>query len=122
MAKAASLPLSVAKSGLFINGDAKGLATIQSAKGGDILVATQNQDSLKAYRQTTIGTKPKKYIKLKADDFYADVTYKNGSKKRIEFYYGSTYLSQSSRNLQVDAGIAKITVTGYDGKKRDVSN
>lgn len=115
-------PLSVAKSGLFINGDAKALAAIQSAKRGDILVATQNQDSLKVYRQTGIGMKPKKYIKLKGDDFFADISYKNGSKKRVEFYYGSTYLSQSSRNLQVDADVSKITITGYAGKKREITN
>jgi hypothetical protein len=115
-------PLSIAQSGLFINGDAKGLATVQSAKEGDVFVATQNQDSLKVYKQTGNTTKPKKYIKLKPDDFYADITYKNNRKKRVEFYYGSTYLSQSSRNLEVDADVAKITITGYTGKKRDVTN
>jgi hypothetical protein len=115
-------PLSIAQSGLFINGDAKGLAAVQSANGGEVFVATQNQDSLKVYKQTGNISKPKKFIKLKPDDFYADITYKNNSKKRVEFYYGSTYLSQSSRNLEVDADVAKITITGYTGKKRDVTN
>jgi hypothetical protein len=114
-------PLSVAQSGLFVNGDGKGFATIQSAKGGDVFVATQNQDSLKVYRKA--GNNPaKKYIKLKPDDFYADITYKNNSRKRVEFYYGSTYLSQSSRSLPVDADITKITITGYSGKKREIAN
>jgi hypothetical protein len=111
--------LSIAQSGLFVNGDAKGLATIQSAQGGDVFVATQNQDSLKVYKPATNVTK--RSIKLRADDFYADIVYKNNSKKRVEFYYGSTYLSQSSRNLEVDANVAKITITGYGGKKRDVN-
>jgi hypothetical protein len=115
-------PTTVAQSGIFVNGDGKSLGTIQSAKGGDVFVASQNQDSLKTYRQNTSGLKPKKYIKLQPDDFYADITYKNNTKKRVEFYYGSSYLSQSSRNLQVDADVAKITITGYSGKKREINN
>lgn len=38
--------LPVAKSGFFVKGDAKGLAQIHTAKNEDLLIATQNQDSL----------------------------------------------------------------------------
>ena len=34
--------------------------------------------------------------------FSADVIYKDGHKKHIEFYYGNTYLSQSSRKFEDD--------------------
>jgi hypothetical protein len=43
--KFSSLP--VTQSGFFVHGDAKGLATIHTAKGDDLFIATQNQDSVK---------------------------------------------------------------------------
>lgn len=109
-------PLSIAQSGIYVAGDGKGLASVQSTKG-DLLVATQNQDSIKVFRKT--GANPaKRYIKLKPDDFYADIMLKNGGKKHVEFYYGSTYLSQSSRVLELDANTADVTITSYSGRKR----
>ena len=107
------------KSGFFVNGDAKGLAKIHTAKNEDIIVATQNQDSVKVYSQNPVYAKNVlKCITLKPDDFYADVVYKDGKKSRIEFYYGSTYLSQSSRRFPVDKNYKAITITNYKGIKR----
>ena len=61
-----------------------------------------------------------KWIDLKPDDFYADVIYKDGKKRRIEFYYGSTYLSQSSRKFPIDKNYKIVTITNYKGLKRNV--
>jgi hypothetical protein len=112
--------LSMPQSGLYINGDAKGFATIQSAKGNELFIATQNQDSLKVYQKAV--NRQSKVIRLKADDFYADITYKNKAKKRVELYYGSTYLSQSSRVLPIDPQVSKIIITNYRGQKRELTN
>jgi hypothetical protein len=111
---------SMAESGLCISGDAKGFATVQSAKGNEVFIATQNQDSLKVYEK--IGNGQSKFIRLNPDDFYADVIYKDLRKRRIEFYYGSTYLSQSSRTLQVDPKASKVIITDYRGRKREIRN
>jgi len=114
---------SIARSGIFVNGDAKGLAIVHSAKGTDLLVATQNQDSLKVYQKTnTNAAAIKKWIKLNPDDFYAEITYKDNRKKNVEFYYGSTYLSQSSRIFEVDKDAVKVLITNYRGKKREIVN
>ena len=111
----------VAKSGFFVKGDAKGLATLHTAKNEDIVIATQNQDSLMVFSKNPVYSKNiLKWINLKPDDFYADVIYKDGKKRRIEFYYGSTYLSQSSRKLPVEKDFEKITITNYKGIKRKV--
>lgn len=107
------------QSGLCISGDAKGLAIIKTANN-ELIVATQNQDSIKVYQQT--GIKPYKWIKLNPNDFYAEVTYKNSTKQKVEFYYGSTYLSQSSRGLKVDPNVTKIIIADYSGRKREVKN
>lgn len=113
--------LSIQKSGFFVKGDAKGLAKIHTAKNEDIWIATQNQDSLLVYaRNRKEITVDAKWIKLKSDDFYADIIYKNGKKRRIEFYYGSTYLSQSSRKFLIPQEAAKITIANFNGNKREV--
>jgi hypothetical protein len=111
--------IKMTQSGLCINGDAKGLATVQAAEKV-LFVASQNRGSLKVYEKTT--PERSRVIKLRPDDFYADVTYKNGRKQRVEFYYGSTYLSQSSRVVKVDAGVSNLIITGFKGKTRAIKN
>jgi hypothetical protein len=112
--------VSMTQSGLSISGDAKGLASLRSAKGNELFIATQNQDSLKVYQKTAIGQS--KWLQLAPTDFYADIVYKDAKKRRTEFYYGSTYLSQSSRALKIDPNISKITITDYRGRKREIKN
>ena len=109
-----SVPL--AQSGFFIAGDAKGLARIHTAKHEDIILATQNQDSLKVYARTSASAK---WISLRPDDCCATVSYANNKESRLEFYYGSTYLSQSSRKIAVSNNIVKMVITNFKGMKRD---
>jgi len=113
--------LFIEESGFFVRGDAKGLARIHTAKNEEIWIATQNQDSLLVYGKTIKSKEGDgKWINLKPDDFCADILYKDGKKRRIEFYYGSTYLSQSSRTFFIEKEAARITVTNFKGGKREV--
>ena len=114
-----SIPL--AKSGFFVNGDAKGLATVHTAKGEDILLATQNQDSVKVFSRKAIGSGNKnKWITLNPEDFCADIAFNDNRKRRIEFYYGSTFLSQSSRKIPLTKDVVKVVITDFKGNKREV--
>ena len=112
--------MAIAKSGFFVRGDGKGLATLHTAKNEDIIIATQNQDSLLVFKKNIKEPVNQKWIHLKPDDCCATLVYKDGRKSKMEFYYGSTYLSQSSRELFVDKKIAKITVTNFKGIRRQV--
>lgn len=112
--------MSLTESGFFVSGDAKGLATLHTTKKEDLLIATQNQDSLAVFRNTKTNTKNiVKWIDLNADDFSADILYKDGSKRRVEFYYGNTYLSQSSRKFPLEKTVKKITVCNFKGDIRE---
>lgn len=111
--------ISLAQSGLLVPGDAKGFATVRSSDGSNLFVATQNQDVIKAYKETSAKAKN---IKLKPTDAYAMLNLKNGSKKRVEFYYGSSFLSQSSRTMDVGSDVKDITIVDYKGNKRQVAN
>jgi hypothetical protein len=114
-------PADAARTGFFVKGDAKGLASVHTAKNEDIIIATQNQDSLLIFSRNPVHSNGVgKWINLKPDDFYADAIYRDGRKRRIEFYYGSTYLSQSSRKLAIENNFKTITITNYKGIKRKV--
>jgi hypothetical protein len=113
-----ALPLS--ETGVFVNGDAKGLSSIRLANGGNLLVATQNQDSIKAFSGAAKSTNANRWIKLQKDDWFADIEYKGNKKRKVEFYYGSTFLSQSSRGLAVDDEVVGVIITDFRGNKRKV--
>ncbi len=119
--KGAFEPMTVAKSGFFVNGDGKGLALIHTAKNEDVLIATQNQDSLLLFKKNPLlSTTTLNWITLKPDDCSALITFKDGRKRKMEFYYGATYLSQSSRTIPIDKSYAKMTITNFKGVKREV--
>ena len=112
----------IAESGFFVKGDAKGLATIHSARNEELLLATQNQDSLLVFRKKEVknGDVPK-WISVSSQDVSADIVFSDNRKRRIEFYYGSTFLSQSSRKILMDKGVVKVVITDFKGNKRDVT-
>ncbi len=109
----------VAASGFYVNGDGKALATLHTAINGDILIASQNQDSLKIFAATS-KTSGKDWFTLLPGDFSAAVFYANGSKRKMEFYYGAGFLSQSSRTVAIDAAATRITITDFKGNKREM--
>ena len=109
------------QSGFFVPDDGKALATLHTAKNEDVLIATQNQDSLLVFSPKSLTTKRiVKWVDLKPDDFSAEIIFKDGSKRKLEFYYGSAYLSQSSRKLPIEKNMKKITVTNFRGNKREL--
>ncbi|WP_008588177.1 VCBS repeat-containing protein [Niabella soli] len=114
-------PLTVTASGFFVKGDGKGIAAIHTAGDAEAIIVTQNQDSLLLFAANPVkAATPKKWIHLLPGDFSAAVLLDNGKTRKMEFYYGSTYLSQSSRSLPVDSNMRQIIITDFKGVKRKV--
>ncbi|HUQ96987.1 MAG TPA: hypothetical protein VM010_04925, partial [Chitinophagaceae bacterium] len=111
-------PVPGAASGFFVPGDGKGLGVVYTAKKEVLYLATQNSDSLLVYHKTIAGGL--KWLEVKKDDLYAELVYAANKKRRVEFYYGATFLSQSSRMLPVDKAVVKVIITGANGAKRNV--
>ncbi|MFD1003430.1 VCBS repeat-containing protein [Ohtaekwangia kribbensis] len=112
------LPLSIKQSGLLIDGNAKALSELVDGKGKLLLLATQNNDTLKVFENTVT---PGKYIAIQANDAYAIMTHANGKKSKHEFYYSSGYLSQSSRRLAVTPDVKQAVIYSYTGTSRTVT-
>ena len=106
--------VNVQQSGFVVDKDAKGLSKLILGDGREVILAGVNNDKLKA--QLVNGAK--KYFKAAQEDSYAIVKLKNGKTYRQEFYYGSTYLSQSSRSLGFSDKIVSFEVYNFSGRKK----
>lgn len=107
-------PNSILQSGIFIPGNGKGLVALRGDNGNYLVAAGQNRGPLKVYELKN----KKEPVKIKPDDIYAVVTLKNGKKRKIEFYFGYSFLSQSGRTLFVDSTVSAIEITNLKLEKR----
>ena len=80
------------------------------------MLATQNDGPLKAFSGAHRHAVP-----LQRLDRYALLTFEDGSVQKEEFFYGSTYLSQSSRVLWVPPSVEEIVIVGSNGQRRAMS-
>lgn len=103
------------ESGFFVDRDARSLASVATREGRDMLVASQNNDSLRVF---SASYESRDAIKLKLLDRYATLTYEDGSTRRIEFTYGASYLAQSSRVMRLPASVEKVTIVGVNGERQ----
>ena len=108
------LPLSILESGIFIPGNGKALVKLKSANGGYLIAASQNKSALKVFELKN----KERLIALGANDVSANISFKNGKGRKLEFYYGSSFLSQSGRFIRFTNNIKSITVTDSKGEKR----
>ncbi len=113
--------LTIARSGFFVPGDGKALATLHNALNADLLIATQNQDSLLIYEKTIPEDSNQKiWLSLLPGDFSAEIFFKDKTVQKKEFYYGAGFLSQSSRKFPVDRDVLKVVITNYQGNQRTI--
>ncbi|MCW3087411.1 MAG: RNA-binding protein, partial [Sediminibacterium sp.] len=102
--------LSILESGIYLPGNGKALVKLKDARGNYLLAASQNRGALKIFE----GKRKTSLLTVGPGDAYAVFTYKNGLSRRNEFYYGSSFLSQSARFVNLDSNLVSAIV--YDSK------
>jgi hypothetical protein len=105
--------LSIMESGIYIPGNGKAAVQLKGSHGL-LVAASQNRGKLKVYRSRDSS----RVIHVLPNDMNALIEYKNGLKRKEEFYYGSSFLSQSSRFVVFSPNISRITITDNKGNKR----
>jgi enediyne biosynthesis protein E4 len=106
------MPLSILQSGFYVPNDGKAL--VQCVVNNKLqLLASQNQDQLKVFQSKQQNDT---IIKAMPNELYAMLTLKNGQRRKVEFGYGSSFLSQSSRFIVVNRNIALVEMV--DAKKQ----
>jgi len=109
-------PLSIVESGIFISGDGKGLSKLKGADGSLLLAVTQNLGPVEVYKKKQSS----KIIEAAPGDAFAILTFNDGKKQKIEFNYGSSFLSQSPRCFLLPSKVSKCDITDQNGKTRSV--
>ncbi|HYI78659.1 MAG TPA: VCBS repeat-containing protein [Chryseolinea sp.] len=107
------------ESGFKVDGDAKALGKLKNGADEELFIATQNLDSVRVFK---IHEKPKVTRSFQAlpMDSYAELHHENGALERVEFYYGSGYLSQSTRSIIVPSTVTSMKIYDYSGNQRNL--
>jgi hypothetical protein len=104
------------KSGFYVGSDAKALVNVITASGGDLWMASQNRDSLKVFE--SIRVPDEEVISLAPDEISGEISFNDGRKQRIEFYYGSGAMSQSSRMFRMPTDCRELVLYRAKGESR----
>ena len=95
--------------------DKSGNYSFENINEGNYLVAaSQHQDALKLYQLKRMV----KNVRIAPDDISAVVIDKNNKSRKEEFYYGNSFLSQSSRFIVVDSSVQSVTIRNARGRTR----
>lgn len=66
----------------------------------------------------TINYTSRRWLSLKPFNVRMEIRYRDGRKEHREFYYGSTYLSQSGRRLALGEDVTGVMVFDFNGRGR----
>ncbi len=104
-----------AATGFKADGDVKSLVQIFSPQGIATVLAGNNSAPMGAYELQ----KNQQIVPVKNNDRYTVISKRNGQSYRQEFYYGSNYLSQTSRMLRVGKDVISIIIYDSNSNRRE---
>ncbi len=101
--------------GFLNDDDGSGLALMRNKQGNISIIVANSDGPLKIF-ETPGG----KNIQIGKEAQSAVFTFKDGRQMKFEFYYGSGYLSQSTRSLSLSPEISEISIVNFDGEAKKV--
>ncbi|MCG7857906.1 VCBS repeat-containing protein [Flavihumibacter sediminis] len=110
-------PMQISRSGFYIPGNGKSLVKLRKQGGATLLAAAQNRGPVKIFEWKNAP----KWIPVEPGDNYAELTYQNGRKQKMELHYGSSFLSQSGRFINAGKNLKEIKMVNAKGNNRIVS-
>ena len=110
-------PQSIYKSGFYIPGNGKALVKLKSASNQPLIAASQNRGPLKLYAWRN----PVKLVNFLPGEVYATLIYTDGHKRKVEYFKGDSFLSQSSSYIITSSNLASIIFTDYNKKERTIT-
>ncbi|MDW3645681.1 MAG: VCBS repeat-containing protein [Bacteroidia bacterium] len=108
--------LEISESGFYLPGDAKALVRFRDGEGNTRIMASQNSDKLKVFAQRVAVD----YVELTPFEFSGYFHFPDGTKQVWELGYGTSFLSQSSRAIQVPEGVKSVEIHDTEGNIRRV--
>jgi enediyne biosynthesis protein E4 len=105
------------QAGISIPSNGKALVKLKVGNNY-VIAASQNQGYVELFSMRN----NKKMISLQANENAAIIYLKNGQVRREEYYFGSSFLSQSGRYILLNEKINKVEITNIKGEKRLILN
>jgi len=113
--------LPIRESNFVVDTDAKSLGLLRRANNIPLYVATANRDSLQAWEQSPSVYSPRfQWITPGRTDVGAELIWDGGKVEKRELYYGSGYLSQSTRAIPIFSGVQEVWLKDSAGNRRKV--
>lgn len=107
--------LSLNDTHFYVPGNAKALVNVNLNNGNELFIASQNNDSL---RVMEYNKKIKAMIEpFQFDEVKAIITFKDGSKRIQEAYWGDSFKSQSARKILISDKMKAINFFRKKGEK-----
>ena len=106
----------ILQSGIYIPGNGKALVCLRGQNNHYLAAAAQNRGPLKIFELKRKLTN----VLLLPEDISAELIYKNGISRKLEFYYGSSFLSQSGRFTEADENMKSIVISNSHGGIRKI--
>lgn len=110
-------PIPILQTGWFVPGNAKALVKLKGPSGEMLIAASQNRGPMKIFRVNKKITR----IEVEPDDVAAIIAFANNKSLRQELNWGASFLSQSSRFLNLPPGARSVVVINSKGGKRTVN-
>lgn len=104
------------ESGFYVERDAKALSKIQTDQSHYIYLASRNNDELKAHEWQSRN----QIVPINKNERFALIAKDDGTSYKKEFYWGATYLSQSSRSFVLPNDVKSVQIFDHTGKSRTV--
>ena len=104
--------------GLEVPGESRAVAKMMGADGREIILVSRYNQSLLAFRSAVQSPS----VFMPKADVQQVLIYQNSKPTlKKELYYGSGYLSQSSRKLMVESGVDSVVTVNYKGERSKVA-
>ncbi|MFC4873304.1 VCBS repeat-containing protein [Negadavirga shengliensis] len=114
--KGGFLPMGSAESGFLVPGDAKALVCLHHETKGVVYIASQNRGPLRTFALAHPGENPGHY---RVPPQVSKVVFEleTGKTRSAEVYYGSGFLSQSSRMVRRPNGVKSTRLYDFQGNE-----
>ena len=116
--KSGFTPVPPADGGLTVTGNSRGTALLTKDNGWLYLIAN-NAGPLQAF-SLTVSRGSEEFLAIPAGVLTVKIYYSDSTHRRREFYYGSSYLSQSGRSLPLTGQEVRIELYDFAGKVRAI--
>ncbi|MBC7888024.1 MAG: VCBS repeat-containing protein [Ferruginibacter sp.] len=107
-------PLTILQSGIYIPGNGKALVKLSGSAGNYLVAASQHQGELILFALN----RKVRVVQITPSEVSSLIKYKNGKIEKREFYYGSSFLSQSASFIDINEHMSGLEIFDNKGRRR----